>query len=91
MRYLPNTRSTGNGSKAIPDTRKMNVPMSLPGAVFRRRNKHAFTTAMQYDGIRPMKFLFDFFPVLFFFIAYKMHDIYVATAVLIVACFVQTA
>ncbi|MFQ5519224.1 MAG: septation protein A [Mariprofundus sp.] len=38
-----------------------------------------------------MKFLFDFFPVLLFFIAYKMYDIYVATAVLIIACFVQTA
>jgi len=37
-----------------------------------------------------MKFLIDFFPVLIFFIAYKMYDIYVATAVLIIACFVQT-
>jgi len=37
-----------------------------------------------------MKFLFDFFPVLLFFIAYKMYDIYVATAVLIIACFIQT-
>jgi intracellular septation protein len=37
-----------------------------------------------------MKFLFDLFPVVLFFIAYKTYDIYVATAVLIVACFVQT-
>lgn len=37
-----------------------------------------------------MKFMFDFFPVLLFFIAYKMYDIYTATAVLILACFVQT-
>jgi len=37
-----------------------------------------------------MKMLFDFFPVLLFFIVFKMYDIYVATAVLIVACFVQT-
>jgi len=37
-----------------------------------------------------MKFLFDFFPVLLFFIAYKMYDIYAATALLIIACFVQT-
>ena len=37
-----------------------------------------------------MKFMFDFFPVLLFFIAYKMYDIYIATAVLIIACFVQT-
>jgi intracellular septation protein len=37
-----------------------------------------------------MKFLFDFFPVLFFFTAYKMYDIYMATAVLIIACLIQT-
>jgi len=36
-----------------------------------------------------MKFLFDFFPILLFFIAYKAFDIYVATAVAIVASFVQ--
>jgi len=32
-----------------------------------------------------MKLLFDFFPILLFFIAYKCYDIYVATAVAIVA------
>ena len=37
-----------------------------------------------------MKFMFDLFPVLLFFIAYKMYDIYTATAVLIIACLVQT-
>ena len=37
-----------------------------------------------------MKMLFDFFPVLLFFIVFKMYDIYVATAVLIIACLVQT-
>jgi len=36
-----------------------------------------------------MKLLFDFFPILLFFIAYKVFDIYVATAVAIVASFVQ--
>ncbi|WP_133512163.1 septation protein A [Candidatus Thiosymbion oneisti] len=36
-----------------------------------------------------MKFLIDFFPVLLFFIAYKVYDIYVATAVAIVASAVQ--
>ena len=36
-----------------------------------------------------MKFLFDFFPILLFFIAYKLYGIYVATAVAIVASFVQ--
>jgi len=37
-----------------------------------------------------MKFLFDFFPILLFFIAYKMYDIYVATAIAIVAAALQT-
>ena len=32
-----------------------------------------------------MKFLYDFLPVLLFFIAYKLYDIYVATAVIIIA------
>ena len=36
-----------------------------------------------------MKFLFDVFPVLLFFIAFKVYDIYVATAVAIAATFVQ--
>ena len=36
-----------------------------------------------------MKFLFDFFPILLFFIAYKVFDIYVATAVAIAASFFQ--
>lgn len=36
-----------------------------------------------------MKFLFDIFPVLLFFAAYKFADIYVATTVAIVATFVQ--
>ncbi len=36
-----------------------------------------------------MKFLFDFFPVILFFIAFKLADIYVATAVAIAATLVQ--
>ncbi len=36
-----------------------------------------------------MKLLFDFFPILFFFIAYKVYDIYVATAVAIAASVIQ--
>ena len=36
-----------------------------------------------------MKFLFDLFPVILFFIAFKIHGIYVATAVAIVATFLQ--
>jgi intracellular septation protein len=38
-----------------------------------------------------MKFLFDFAPVLLFFIAFKLADIYVATAVAILTTFVQVA
>lgn len=34
--------------------------------------------------------LFDFFPVALFFATYKFYDIYMATAVLIAACAVQT-
>lgn len=37
-----------------------------------------------------MKLLFDFFPIVLFFIAYKVFDIYVATAVAIAAGFVQS-
>ena len=37
-----------------------------------------------------MKFLFDFFPILLFFIAYKMYGIYVATGVAMAAAAVQT-
>ena len=36
-----------------------------------------------------MKFLFDLFPVILFFVAFKVADIYVATAVAIGATFVQ--
>jgi len=36
-----------------------------------------------------MKFLFDIFPVILFFVAFKFSDIYVATAVAIGATFVQ--
>ncbi len=36
-----------------------------------------------------MKPLLEFFPILLFFIAYKLYDIYVATAIVIAATFVQ--
>ncbi len=38
-----------------------------------------------------MQFLFDLLPVIAFFVAYKLADIYVATAVLIVGVLLQTA
>jgi intracellular septation protein len=37
-----------------------------------------------------MRFLLDFFPIALFAAAYKLHDIYTATAVLMVATLVQT-
>lgn len=36
-----------------------------------------------------MKLLFDLFPILLFFLAYKLYDIYTATAVAIAAAFIQ--
>lgn len=38
-----------------------------------------------------MQLLFDLFPVIAFFVAYKLTDIYVATGVIIVAVILQTA
>ena len=37
------------------------------------------------------KIIFDFFPIVLFFVAYKSYDLYVATAVVIAATFVQVA
>lgn len=55
------------------------------------------TEYFQYDrrlfhrSAYPMQLLFDFFPVIAFFIAYKLSDIYVATGIIIVAVIVQSA
>ncbi len=38
-----------------------------------------------------MKILFDFFPVILFFVAFKTYDLYVATAVIMVASLIQIA
>lgn len=38
-----------------------------------------------------MKFLFDFFPIIVFYIAYKTYDIFVATGVAIVATAIQVS
>lgn len=38
-----------------------------------------------------MKLLFDFFPILLFFVAFKVYDIYVATGAAIVASVIQVA
>jgi intracellular septation protein len=47
------------------------------------------TSGFSSHNLAPMKFLFDIFPVLLFFVAYKFADIYVATAVAIAASFGQ--
>src|SRR4051812_8819787 len=36
-----------------------------------------------------MKFLFDFFPLVLFFVAFQLYDVYVATGVAIAATFAQ--
>lgn len=36
-----------------------------------------------------MKFLYDLFPVVLFFIFYKIYDIYIATAILMVSTYIQ--
>lgn len=38
-----------------------------------------------------MKFFLEFFPILLFFVAYKLYDIYVATATVIAATLIQVA
>lgn len=43
------------------------------------------------ESLARMKILIDFFPILLFFVAYKMADIYMATGVLMAATVVQTA
>lgn len=47
-------------------------------------------TRFSYGRMAAMKMMFDFLPVLLFFLVYKMIDIYAATAVLIGACALQT-
>jgi intracellular septation protein len=42
-----------------------------------------------WDNAGRMKFLFDLFPVILFFVAFKLSDIYVATGVAIAATFAQ--
>ena len=39
--------------------------------------------------VNPMKILFDFFPILLFFICYKFYGIYTATAVAMAASLAQ--
>ncbi len=59
-----------------------------------RPSHHALTLAAAplptpIRHLKSVKILFDFFPIALFFVAYKLYDIYVATAVAIAATFVQ--
>lgn len=45
--------------------------------------------ALKPDNHAVMKFLFDLFPVILFFVAFKVFDIYIATGVAIAATFAQ--
>jgi intracellular septation protein len=63
-----------------------------------RMHSRAPSARLQYDTgpesneAHPfMQLLFDFFPVIAFFVAYKLADIYVATGVIIAAVVLQTA
>jgi intracellular septation protein len=49
-----------------------------------------FADARQRNFSTGMKMLFDFLPIVLFYIAYKLADLYVATEVLIVAALAQT-
>lgn len=51
----------------------------------------AITQAARVQTAHIMKFLVDFLPILLFFIAYKLYDIYVATAVAIAASVAQVS
>jgi intracellular septation protein len=55
------------------------------------KEQPSLASSAQPTCYSPMKLLFDFFPILLFFIAYKMFDIYVATAAAIAATFLQIA
>ena len=45
---------------------------------------------MQFLDNQAMKFLLDFFPIVLFFVAYRLQDIYLATGVLMAATVVQS-
>lgn len=51
----------------------------------------AVISTLSIKSYAAMKFLLDFFPVLLFFVAYKLFDIYVATGVAIAATIAQCA
>jgi intracellular septation protein len=63
-------------------------PVRRPAA---QRNAPAFDVLHFSIPGPTMKFLFDLFPIILFFVAFKVWDIYTATAVAIVATLVQIA
>ena len=96
---------TANGRSSVPCTESPGDPASgnycRPGHLKYQRvstNGQTDYYSAPFKGQQPanhrpdtiMKFLFDLFPIVLFFVAYKMYDIYVATAVAIGAAFLQT-
>src|SRR5688500_18743256 len=60
-----------------------------PRAITGGRRPSVFCHTYQLLAEHALKFLFDFFPVILFFVAFKVADIYWATAVAIAATIVQ--
>jgi len=81
-----------SGKEAFPYTWRVIVShfMHLASGNTDRRLICSLAIYIHCGRMPRMKMLFDFFPVLLFFIAYKLYDIYVATAVLIAASAIQT-
>ena len=51
-----------------------------------------FRPTLAREGLRlTMQFFFDFFPIVAFFVAYKLKGIYVATGVILIASVIQIA
>lgn len=61
----------------------------LPASFFREMDSVYQLPAFAPDNRLTMKLLFDFFPIILFFIAYKIAGIYIATAVAISVSFIQ--
>lgn len=55
------------------------------------RSRQACFVSKTQNRVTGMKFLFDLFPIILFFAAYKAYDIYTATLVAIIASVVQVA
>lgn len=81
-------RRTGNGNANASANASANV--SVAGAYFHNAyDTLCFSPSAIFPPNSAMKLLFDLLPLLLFFAAFKLYDIYIATAVAIVAACVQ--